>query len=127
MLIAERLHGFTGGRRWGFHASLIGDAFLHFGLTACLIASAALGAGLRALYAAGRRGMPAALYALGVVYGFRVFFESVERYPEAFTVFVSAAIVLRLGKALHSRRVPALVAPGAWSPKLWASGLREGP
>lgn len=113
VFIVEKLVGFDGARRWGFHASLIGDAYVNFGLGAVLLATILFGIAMKVLYAAMREGgMNATFYVLAVVYSIRIFFESIERYPEALTVLVSVVLVTRVGQRLRfHRRTQAATTP----------------
>jgi len=100
VFITETLVGFAGGRKWGFHASLIGDAYLNFGVAGVLVATTVFGLILRSLYAEMRRGsLNGAFYALAAVYGLRMFFESIEKFPETLTILVFVSVVLLTGRA----------------------------
>lgn len=102
VLIAEMLVGLEGGVKWGFHASMIGDAYLNLGLPGVLVVTVCVGVVLRAVYAGWRRGaVHPALYALATVYGLRVFYESIEKYAEAVTVIAFAVLMLWLDRSLR--------------------------
>ncbi len=100
IFITQTLVGF-GERKWGFHATLIGDAYLNFGLIGVFIVTTIFGMIFKMLYAEFRGGsISNAFYALFVVYGIRVFFESIEKYGEALVVLCFAFLVAKLGQTV---------------------------
>jgi oligosaccharide repeat unit polymerase len=99
VFIAERLVGFGGGRRWAFHSGLIGDAYVNFGLAGVAIASAIFGIVIKRLYVRWREGrVHDAVYALALLYGLRIFFESIEKFPEGWIILFFAVLVIRAGR-----------------------------
>jgi oligosaccharide repeat unit polymerase len=102
VLIVQTLLG-ESERSWGFHATLIGDAYLNFGFMGVLVVSVALGLVLKVIYAGFRRGnISGAYYALAAIYCMRIFFESVEKFGEALVVLIFAFSVIRLGETLFN-------------------------
>lgn len=100
IFLAERLVG-LGERKWGFHATLIGDAYLNFGLIGVFIVTTVFGLILKTFYAEFRRGsINVAFYALTMIYSIRVFFESIEKYGEALTVLSFALFIVKFGQTL---------------------------
>lgn len=104
VFIAQKLIGF-GTRKWGFHATLIGDSYLNFGLIGLLITTTVFGMILKTLYREFRIGsINNTLYALALVYSMRIFFESIEKYGETITVLSFAFLVMKLGQVLSLRK-----------------------
>ena len=100
-------------RSWGFHATLIGDAYLNFGILGVLLVTATLGVILKVLYVGFRQGqIDSAYYSLAVIYSMRIFFESVEKFGEALVVLIFAFSVIRLGETLFD----------IWPYKGWGDG-----
>ena len=93
-------------RKWAFHATLIGDAYLNFGLTGVLVVTMVTGIVLRILYVQIRTLLSnKAVYALAVVGSLRLFYESVETFTETLTLLVFAVFVVQLGRGLTFRPV----------------------
>lgn len=91
----------VGDRKWGFHATLIGDAYLNFGIIGVFLVMTIFGMGLNALYTEMRRGLVNnAIYGLVIVYNIRIFFESIEKGTEALTIFVFTVFIIKLGQFL---------------------------
>ena len=87
--------------KWGFHATIVGDAYLNFGLIGVFVVTTIFGMILQMLYRGFRGGMiNDALYALATVYSMRMFFESVEKYGETMIVLVFAFLVINFGQML---------------------------
>lgn len=104
ILIAERLFGFA-GKKFSFHAALIGDAYLNFGLIGVVIVTVIFGAIVKELYARMRHGqVNKAIYALFLVYSMRIFFEGVEEYGEMLMVLIFAVSVLHFAEILKVAR-----------------------
>lgn len=99
VFITETLVGFAGGRKWGFHSGLTGDAYLNFGLTGVLVATVIFGILLRRLYLGWKEGwVTGPFYVLALLYSARVFFESVEKFSEAWIILVFMFVVIRAGQ-----------------------------
>jgi hypothetical protein len=99
MFIIETLEGFHSERKWGLHASLIGDAYLNFGLVGILLIMPLFGLLARLLYVKLRGGtLNAAPYAFVVIYGVNLFLKSIESWPHLLTGLVFMLAILRFGK-----------------------------
>ncbi len=111
VFITETLVGFGRGKKWGFHSSLIGDAYLNYGLAGVLVATVTFGILLRRLYLGWRAGwIDGPFYALAFLYGTRMFFESVEKFSEGWIVLLFMFLVIRAGQV--SLKASARTAPG---------------
>lgn len=92
--------------QWGFHATLIGDAYLNFGLIGVIVATIVFGIVLRILYGQIRVTITnTAVYAFAMVYSLRMFFESIEEFPETLFVLGFVVFAARLGRGLTVRPV----------------------
>lgn len=99
--LAETLFGF-GERQWSYHAALIGDAYLNFGLNGVLVVTIIFGAIVKELYVRMRQGrMNKAIYALIIIYSIRIFFEGVEEFSEMLVVLIFAILVIKLGQIFN--------------------------
>jgi len=104
MFIIETLEGFHSERKWGLHASLIGDAYLNFGLAGVLLILPLFGMLARFLYVRFRAGtLNAALYAFVVIYGVNLFLKSIEAWPHLLTGLVFMLAILRFGNLFYWR------------------------
>jgi hypothetical protein len=110
--MAETLVGFDESlgsdtrERWGFHATLIGDAYLNFGLLGVLAATIVFGIVLRILYLQIRVKLSnIAVYALGVACSLRLFYVSIENYPNVLVILAFTVFVIQLGRLLTLRSV----------------------
>jgi len=102
VLIVQVLVGYS-EKKWSFHASLIGDAYLNFGIIGVLVVTAIMGVILKVLYASFRRGqIDGAYYSLAAIYCLRMFFESVEKFGETLVILIFAFSVIRLGETLFN-------------------------
>lgn len=100
VFIAQTLVGFS-KRKWGFHATLIGDAYLNFGLIGVFLVTTIFGMILKTLYVEFRSGLiNNVFYALILVYSTRVFFESIEKYGEMLMVLTYVLLIINLGQSL---------------------------
>ncbi|TMA93443.1 MAG: oligosaccharide repeat unit polymerase [Deltaproteobacteria bacterium] len=100
VLIVQTLLG-ESERSWGFHATLVGEAYLNFGIAGVFVVTAILGVILKVLYVGFRQGqIDGAYYSLAVIYSMRIFFESVEKFGEALVVLIFAFSVIRVGETL---------------------------
>jgi oligosaccharide repeat unit polymerase len=107
--IVETLVGFQSEEaRWGLHASLIGDAYLNFGLLGIAFVMPLFGMLLKFLYAKFRAGkLNAALYAYATVYGVNLFLKSIEAWPHMLVGLVFMLVITRFAAFLNFRqRVP---------------------
>lgn len=94
--LVEELLNVPKGTVGSLHPSLIGDAYLNFGLIGVAVVLAVAGAGIKLVYLALRHGrMHPAIYALVVVYAVRVFGEEINKWPE-FMIVVWSAWLLTL-------------------------------
>jgi hypothetical protein len=86
----------VGDQNWGFLLSLGGDSYLNFGAVGVAVAAVVFGGVVKLLYVKfRRRALNSAVYALTLVYGLRIYFESIEKWKEAF-----ALILLKLGETI---------------------------
>jgi hypothetical protein len=100
VFIAQTLVDFS-KRKWGFHATLIGDAYLNFGLIGVFLVTTIFGMILKTLYVEFRSGLiNNVFYALILVYSTRVFFESIEKYGEMLMVLTCVLLIINLGQSL---------------------------
>lgn len=78
VFITDTLVGFGGGRKWGFHSTLIGDAYLNFGLGGLFVVTVLFGVLSKRLYLGWKQGaVDSVFYTLAVLYSARIFFESI--------------------------------------------------
>lgn len=104
VFIIETLEGFHSDRKWGLHASLIGDAYLNFGLAGILLIMPLFGLLARLLYMKLRVGtLNAALYAFVAIYGVNLFLKSIESWPHLLTGLVFMLGILRFGNVFSWR------------------------
>lgn len=100
VLMATTLLGVR-DRPWGFHATLIGDAYLNFGLWGVLTATVIFGMALRILYAQVRPSVSnTAIYALAAIYSLRILYISIEEFPHALATMCFAVFAVQLGRML---------------------------
>lgn len=91
IFLAETLVGFHNDKRWGLHATLIGDAYVNFGAIGLFIVTALFGVILKWIYIGYReKRINSAIYALFFIYSVRIFYESIEKYSELLTVMTYA-------------------------------------
>jgi oligosaccharide repeat unit polymerase len=103
--IAETLVGFNADEKWGFHASLIGDAYLNFGLLGIAIVMPLFGMTIKFLYAKFRTGkLNAAFYAFATVYGVNLFLKSIEAWPHMLTGLAFMLAITRLAGFVNFRQ-----------------------
>jgi hypothetical protein len=109
IFIVEETLGFPSptSRRWGFDASLMGDAYLNFGVPGVVVLCGVFGMALKALYRALREGrLHAAVYVLAMIYAIRIVFESIEKWGEMLTVVAFALSVIHGAWLFSVRRSP---------------------
>jgi oligosaccharide repeat unit polymerase len=101
ILIADTLFGFA-EHKWSFHAALIGDAYLNFGLIGVLVVTIIFGAIVKEVYVSTKqKRVNDAIYALIIVSSMRIFFEGVEQFSEMLVLLVFAGIVIYFGQILN--------------------------
>ncbi|MGE5215442.1 MAG: O-antigen polymerase [Chloroflexota bacterium] len=100
--IVETLVGFaTQDSKWAVNASLIGDAYLNFGLLGTAAVMVLYGAVVKTLYLQFRRGrLHAAVYVLALIYSLLMMWASFEVWPQALTVLVFASGLIFLSETL---------------------------
>lgn len=88
--------------KWGFHALLIGDAYLNFGLLAVVLLTIIFGIILNAVYVKFRQSVvPDVLFVLFVIYSvIYIFYISIEKFGEMLLIFGFAIAVIKLGGVL---------------------------
>jgi hypothetical protein len=102
VFIVEELVGFGKNQeRWGVNASLIGDAYLNFGLAAVAIVTLLLGVLLKMLYLKFRDGiLHGAIYCVALLSGVQAFWVSIEVWPQALTTMSFTVFLIWLGNTL---------------------------
>jgi oligosaccharide repeat unit polymerase len=102
VFIVEELIGFGKNQeRWGFNASLIGDAYLNFGFTGVVMVMLLFGALLKLLYLKFRQGnLHCAIYTLAVLSAVQAFWVSIEVWSQALTVIGFAVSLIVLGSTV---------------------------
>ena len=110
VFIVEELVGFGKNQeRWGFNASLIGDAYLNFGLGGVAIVTLLLGVLLKILYLKFRDGsLHGAIYCLALLSAVQAFWVSIEVWPQALSTVSFTVFLIWLGNTvLRVRGAPA--------------------
>jgi oligosaccharide repeat unit polymerase len=103
--IIETLVGFPEDARWGLHASLMGDAYLNFGLPGILVIMPLFGVVIKWLYARFRAGrLNAAFYAFAVVYGVSLFLKSIDVWENILMGLFFMVLMIRLADLFDFRR-----------------------
>lgn len=103
--LVERTAGFAGDATYGFLPSMVGDAFVNFGVAGVVVVCLAFGLALKAVYLRFREGrLPTVLYAIVMVYLLRMFVETVERWPEVLVVVAFAVATVVVASLLHRGR-----------------------
>jgi oligosaccharide repeat unit polymerase len=102
VFIVEELVGFGKNQeRWGFNASLIGDAYLNFGFSGVVMVMLLFGALLKLLYLKFRQGkLHCAIYTLAVLSAVQAFWVSIEVWSQALTVIGFAVSLIVLGSTI---------------------------
>ena len=100
--IVETLVGFLAqGDKWAVNASLIGDAYLNFGLWGVAVVMTLYGAIVKTLYLQFRQGrLHAAVYVLAFIHALQMMWVSFEVWPQALTVCVFAFGLIFLGETV---------------------------
>lgn len=79
---------------WGFHPSVIGEAFVNFGPAGVVLVGIAFGLIGSVLYRKLQRGrLPLFAYGIAAIYLVRIFFESIQKWPEALVVLSVALLI----------------------------------
>ena len=101
-MVQELLPGFIVERKWAFHATLIGDAYLTIdGVVGVVITTMIFGMILRVLYDQVRVNVSnIAIYAIAAVQSVRLFHESIEKFPDTLVLLVFAVFVAQLARGL---------------------------
>ena len=103
--IVDTLAGFADDHKWGVNATLIGDAYLNFGLSGVVIVMGLYGALLKTIYLKFRAGvLHTAIYTLAILYAMQVLWGSIEVWPQALTILCFAIAVIVLGNTLFNVR-----------------------
>jgi hypothetical protein len=101
VFIIETLVGFGKEERWGVNASLIGDAYLNFGLTAVVLVMLLSGALLKILYLKFRNGsLHIAIYAIALLSALQICFLSIEKWPQALVTLAFTYFLILVGNTL---------------------------
>jgi hypothetical protein len=100
--IVETLVGFLAqGDKWAVNASLVGDAYLNFGMCGVVVVMTLYGAIVKALYLSFRIGrLHAALYVLAFIHALQMMWASFEVWPQALTVCLFALGLIFLGETV---------------------------
>lgn len=105
VFIVQTLVGFSDEGKWGVHASLIGDAYLNFGLAGVSIVMVVLGVLLKFVYVKFREGsLQSVVYVLALLYGLQIFLVSIEVWPQTLTVLTFTLLLMLLGKTIFQVR-----------------------
>ena len=103
--LVETLVGFVDDRKWALNSSLIGDAYLNFGLPGIVAVMVLYGALLKQLYLTFLRGgIHIVIYVLATLYGVNMLWVSIEVWPQALTVLCFAFAVNWLGRTVFQPR-----------------------
>jgi hypothetical protein len=104
VFIIDTLIGSTEERKWGLHASLIGDAYLNFGLAGIGIVMVLYGMMLKLLYVKFCVGiLHSGLYVLTAMYAVHLFLKSIEAWPHMLTIIIFAVFILFAAKYFRFR------------------------
>ena len=105
VFIVQTLVGFSDEGKWGVHASLIGDAYLNFGLAGVSIVMVVFGVLLKFVYVKFREGsLQSVVYVLALLYGLQIFLVSIEVWPQTLTVLTFTLLLMLLGKTIFQVR-----------------------
>jgi oligosaccharide repeat unit polymerase len=101
VFIVETLVGFGDGEKWGVNASLIGDAYLNFGLMAVVLLMVLFGALLKILYLKFRYGsLHVAIYGIALFSALQLCFLSIDKWPQALVTLAFTYFVILVGKTI---------------------------
>jgi hypothetical protein len=105
--IVEDTMGFFDSHEWGFHASLMGDAYLNFGVPGMVLIVMGFGVLVKLLYVRFRTGnLRAPVYVLAATYSLRIFLESVEKWGELIPVIVYLYAALYAARLIYGESKP---------------------
>ena len=106
VFIVETLVGFmTEEGKWAVNASLIGDAYLNFGLWGVPIVMALYGAVAKALYVKFRQGrVQAAVYVLALICGLQMSWVSIEVWPQTLILLVFTRGLIFAGETVFQAK-----------------------
>jgi oligosaccharide repeat unit polymerase len=101
VFIVQTLAGFGEGEKWGVNPSLIGDAYLNFGLTAVVLVMLLFGALLKILYSTFRNGsLHIAIYGIALFSALQICFSSIQKWPQALITLVFTYFLIFIGKTI---------------------------
>jgi hypothetical protein len=104
MFLAEELMNLPSAHLAALHSTLIGDAYLNFGLVGMVLVLGLAGFALKSLYAWFREGrVPLACLCLATIYAVRVFGEEINKWPEMMIVLTCAWLATANLRALLRR------------------------
>ena len=106
VFIVEELAGFGKNQeKWGVNASLIGDAYLNFGLGGVVIVTLLLGGLLKHLYRKFRNGnLHGAIYCVSLLSAVQAFWVSIDVWPQALSTVSFMTLLIWLGSSLLQLR-----------------------
>jgi hypothetical protein len=105
--IVQDTMGFFDGHQWGFHASLMGDSYLNFGVPGMVLIVMGFGVLVKLLYVRFRTGiLRAPVYVLAATYTCRIFLESVEKWGELVPVLVYLYAALYAARLIYGESRP---------------------
>jgi oligosaccharide repeat unit polymerase len=94
-------------KKWGVAASLVGDAYLNFGLLGVVAVMFLYGALLKILYLKFRQGvLHSAIYSLAIVMALKIFMGSIEVWSQALTTLSFVVVLILLGKTFFTIQRP---------------------
>jgi hypothetical protein len=107
VFIVEQTQGFQTGR-WGVHSSLIGDAYLTYGAIGLALTTTLFGYAIKLLYLKLRRGeIRVPIHVLIILYSYRIFLESIDKWAEGLVVTAFAYAIIRVSDVLFGNARPA--------------------
>jgi oligosaccharide repeat unit polymerase len=96
-VVESLLDDFSSGRKWGFHSTMIGDAFLGFGSIGVVVFSFIFGGVLGASIRWYKRGLVQySFLILLFIELIRVIFETMDKLPEVYVTMVFYYIVVKI-------------------------------
>jgi oligosaccharide repeat unit polymerase len=101
IFVLETLLGFAGDEKWAVHPSLIGDAYLNFGVSGVGIVMVLFGLSLKFVYVKFREGtLQSAVYTLALMHSLQIFLTSIDMWQQTLIVITFALAVILLGKTI---------------------------
>lgn len=105
--MAEQLLGGFTDRKWGINPTLIGDAYLNFGVLGVPVIMGLLGMVVKSIYFRFRQGqVHGVTYALVIGWGFHIFFGSVSKWGPLMLTLVSSFTLFFVGRTLADFEYP---------------------